>query len=292
MLLHKLHIEDHKLAALALNPDADGEPIILLHGINLSPSFWRTDDLFTRHGPCHALTLPGHFPGAFPPNMPESALDAASIARLLAATIRQLVGDRPVTVAGISTGGFAALALAAHEPQLVRRVVSISGFAEGGWTGMLGTYQAWLRDTPPHYRRFRILWQLSHLSQGFFRRFVWPTLVADRATFNRYPQLSTLISHIYADWVHQDMDMVAMYYRRMPDISIADMLPSIRAQTLVLAGDSDPTVPPEQSRLIARLVPGAELAMLEGAGHLLFAERPHMYDTIIEGWLQRTRDNS
>lgn len=281
-------IEGHRLAVLPLNPASAGEPIVLIHGINLSPAFWRTDAVFTKHGPCHALALPGHFPAAFPNNMPEAALTPELIARLLSDAIREIGGGQRVTLAGISTGGFATLAVAAHAPELVRRVVSISGFAEGRWNGLLGRYQGMLRESPPRYRRFRMLWSLSNTSKRFFRNSVWPYFVADRAAFYRYPQLDALTDTVYADWQHQDMDAIAMYYRRMPDVSIAAWLPKIQAPTLVITGDVDPIVPPAQSHMIARHVPNAEIAVVEGAGHMIFAERPESYEAILNDWLRRT----
>jgi pimeloyl-ACP methyl ester carboxylesterase len=59
----------------------------------------------------------------------------------------------------------------------------------------------------------------------------------------------------------------------MPQIDILPQLPHIRAQTLVITGDRDPVVPPEQSYQIATLIKGAELVVLHGAGHLLFVAR-------------------
>jgi fermentation-respiration switch protein FrsA (DUF1100 family) len=47
-------------------------------------------------------------------------------------------------------------------------------------------------------------------------------------------------------------------------------LPFIRQPTLVLAGDDDPIVPPANGRLLARLIPHAELLIYHG-GHLALA---------------------
>jgi len=42
----------------------------------------------------------------------------------------------------------------------------------------------------------------------------------------------------------------------------------IRAPTLVMAGDSDILIPPENGRILAEKIPGAEFRTIEGAGHL------------------------
>lgn len=48
----------------------------------------------------------------------------------------------------------------------------------------------------------------------------------------------------------------------------------ITAPTLVITGDSDPLIPPENSRILARGIPGARLHILEGASHFFWVEKP------------------
>ena len=51
-------------------------------------------------------------------------------------------------------------------------------------------------------------------------------------------------------------------------------LPRIKAPTLVIAGEGDPLIPAENSRLIARRIPGAQLALLPDASHFFWIEKP------------------
>ena len=74
----------------------------------------------------------------------------------------------------------------------------------------------------------------------------------------------------------------------MPDTDISDMLPSIGVPTFVLAGDCDPTVPPDQAHLISQQVPESGLVMIKGGGHLLFTERPAEYHHALGDWLSKT----
>jgi pimeloyl-ACP methyl ester carboxylesterase len=67
------------------------------------------------------------------------------------------------------------------------------------------------------------------------------------------------------------------------------LLPRITAPTLVVAGNCDPIVPPEQSRLIASRVPNAELVLIRGAGHIPFMERANEYQRALGDWMRRTR---
>jgi pimeloyl-ACP methyl ester carboxylesterase len=70
-------------------------------------------------------------------------------------------------------------------------------------------------------------------------------------------------------------------------------LPSIDLPTLVIGGTRDLVTPIAESRRIARLVPGARLEELEGAGHMLMLERTDVVDRLIldfaaEVWAPRS----
>jgi pimeloyl-ACP methyl ester carboxylesterase len=51
-------------------------------------------------------------------------------------------------------------------------------------------------------------------------------------------------------------------------------LPSLDLPTLVVHGDADAMLPVGNGRMIAALVPGARLELLEGVGHMFWWERP------------------
>jgi pimeloyl-ACP methyl ester carboxylesterase len=53
-----------------------------------------------------------------------------------------------------------------------------------------------------------------------------------------------------------------------------DELQKIPTPTLVMTGDADRLVPPENSRLLAGRIPHAELRIIEGGGHIFFIEQP------------------
>ncbi len=53
-----------------------------------------------------------------------------------------------------------------------------------------------------------------------------------------------------------------------------DRLPGITAPTLVIHGSADELIPVANGRLIASLIPGAQLEVFDGVGHLFFWEEP------------------
>ena len=285
----QLEIQGQRLAARLLNPGAQGEPLILLHGITGSLYFWIAEQqpLFISRGPCYALSLPGHYPAAFPPAFSDAQLTAEWMADLLAAAVLQLVGKRPVSLIGHSTGGFAALDIAARCPWLARRVLSISGFAHGRWTGALGMNQDAARRGPLGELLFKLGYRFLGLTPGLYR-FAMRFYAHDAPALYANPNLPRSVQETYPAFKSLDLDAMLRYFRRMPDIDITPLLPCIDAPTLVLAGDHDPIVPPDQARLIADRIPGAELALIEGAGHLPFAERQEAYTRVLEAWLAKT----
>jgi pimeloyl-ACP methyl ester carboxylesterase len=50
-------------------------------------------------------------------------------------------------------------------------------------------------------------------------------------------------------------------------------LPGLTAPTLVIHGETDRLVPPENGRMLARAIPNARLAMLPNASHILFTDQ-------------------
>jgi 3-oxoadipate enol-lactonase len=55
---------------------------------------------------------------------------------------------------------------------------------------------------------------------------------------------------------------------------VSARLAGIRAPTLVVHGTADRLLDAVNGELLARLIPGARLELLEGAGHMFFWEQP------------------
>lgn len=286
-----LYISGHKLAVLPLNPEASGETIILLHGFSHSIGGWLSDTTFRSLGRCYALSLPGHYPAAFPPGFERRQLTTELIAELLAKAIERIAGDQPVTLVGFSTGGYAALALAALYPQRIKRVICVAGFAQGRWGGPVG---AWQRLACGNLLQRTRLWLqlqlLKYVPLGVLvKGKIWQQSAGDSPNIKANPLLRP-----YAAGLHRYMRGVRpgaliQYCQTMAAIDITALLPAIRLPMLVMFGSRDPIVPPEQGRLIASTVQNATLAELVGAGHLVMLERPSEYSQIIHSWMKESR---
>jgi pimeloyl-ACP methyl ester carboxylesterase len=98
--------------------------------------------------------------------------------------------------------------------------------------------------------------------------------------------------YFHPDFVRNHHDVIDAYNDRMepyaPPVYVMqghlaaiesfdgyDRLPGITAKTLVITGDSDWLIPPENSKLIAQRIPGAKLVILPKANHLFWIEKPN-----------------
>lgn len=65
------------------------------------------------------------------------------------------------------------------------------------------------------------------------------------------------------------------------------MLSGINVPTLVIVGEDDAITPPHIARDMAAAIPGAELAFIPEAGHMVNMEQPEAFHNIVLSWLNR-----
>ncbi|MFQ6019794.1 MAG: alpha/beta fold hydrolase, partial [Dehalococcoidia bacterium] len=53
-----------------------------------------------------------------------------------------------------------------------------------------------------------------------------------------------------------------------------ERLPQIQAPTLIIYGDRDVLIPPQNSYILRERISNSRLAVIAGAGHVFFWERP------------------
>jgi pimeloyl-ACP methyl ester carboxylesterase len=64
-------------------------------------------------------------------------------------------------------------------------------------------------------------------------------------------------------------------------------LAQVRVPTLILTGAEDHLIPVQESEALAGAIPGAELAVLPRAGHLVAFEQPEAFNDRLAAWLRR-----
>ncbi|MCR9219619.1 MAG: alpha/beta hydrolase [Alphaproteobacteria bacterium] len=229
----------------------DRPPLILVPGLLLTERMWahQTAHLADVAAPVVADTLQ------------DDAIDAMAY---------RLLADAPprFALAGLSMGGYVALAVMRKAPERVSKLALLDTQARN--------------DAPEQTRRRRALLALS--KQGRFRGVterLLPLLVhADRLGER------ALVEPIYAmaEAVGRDgfaRQQAAVMNR--PDAR-AD-LPRIACPTLVLCGREDALTPLDLSREMADAIPRARLAVIEECGHMSAMERPQAVTALMRDWL-------
>ena len=66
---------------------------------------------------------------------------------------------------------------------------------------------------------------------------------------------------------------------------VMDRVGQIAAPTLVIGGTVDQMTPPKYAAFLAEKIPGARLAMIKGAGHMVMLEQPELVARHVEEFL-------
>lgn len=259
----------------AVHAPGDGPAVLLLHGFGGSTVSWReTIPALAEAGyDVYALDMRGF--GLSDKGFEADYNHAAQAQRVRA--WMDAVGLERATLVGHSMGGDVAARIALSAPDRVSSLVLVSASVAG------------------QRHQYRVPGVL--LDVPFLRR--WAQIGLRRA-------VPLYLDDILRESVEDDSaitpELIADYRRvlRTPEWELA-LLSMLRAEdeheapvselqapTLLLWGSSDETVPPEQGERLERLIPGAELVVLEGAGHLLMHEQPEAFQAALLDFLERS----
>jgi pimeloyl-ACP methyl ester carboxylesterase len=230
---------------------ADGQPIVLLHGIGDS---WRSFELVLPHLPdryrVFAISMRGHGWSDAPPSGYTLPAFAADISAFMAE-----LDLRNVTLVGHSLGSFVAQAVAVEDRGRIGKLVLI-GSGPGGVSSP--TIRA---EAQQMFRAVR-----APVDPAFARDFQASTVTA--------PVPAAFMERMYEQIVRAAPHMWAAAAEGIYNADIAKALPRVKAPTLLIWGDQDSMLlRAEQDALLAGL-PNARLVVLEGHGHTPHWEVP------------------
>jgi pimeloyl-ACP methyl ester carboxylesterase len=237
-----------------------GKPLFLLHGFPLSSQMW--DGLQPPKG--FRLILPD-FPGFGLTPLTHEKIDFKALSFALEAHLKALGIDGPITLGGISMGGYWSLEFARLFPERLERLILIST-------------RAGLDKPEAHQKRLTMAERVIEEGMGGFVAGMVPGLLS-QTTLTTRPQVVQKLSQ----WVAgAPPAAVALAQKVMADRrDQTDLLPTIKAQTLILAGQEDTLIAPTESQAMAKLIPHSELKILERVGHLIPLEDPGGFQAIF-----------
>jgi pimeloyl-ACP methyl ester carboxylesterase len=230
--------------------DPRATPLLLLMGLGGNIEMWEPfrSELAARTGaPTVAFDVPGT--GGSP--APRRPLALWTHARL-AVRLADALGLDTFDVLGLSWGGLLAQQLAMVAPRRVRRMVlANTNFGLGSVPGGIEALR--VLATPTRYGSIQAFDHATRSFGGGAR----PAPAHTLARLARPPSSR--------GYLYQLLALVGW--------SSLPVLPFLRHRVLVLNGDDDRAVPLINSRIMARLLPDAELAVVRGGGHLMLFDR-------------------
>lgn len=168
-------------------------------------------------------------------------------------------------LAGISLGGMVSLWLGIHAPDRVDRLMPCCTSAR------LGPPEGWAERAALVRRK-----GTQALAPSVVERWLTP------GYREAHPEA---VSRLRAMIAATPDEGYAGCCAAIEHMDLRGELSRVCAPTLVVAAAEDPSTPPEHGELIASLIPGARLAVLEDAAHLANLERADAFTALLRDFL-------
>ena len=237
-----------------------GPPLAFLHGFPLDRRMWNdVAPKLQQQGRIISLDFRG-----FGQSRSTDAFTIDSMAEDVHRTLAAL-GALPVTLAGLSMGGYVAFAFARKYPDDLRALLLIDTRAQA--------------DGAEEKERRNEMIQLvrAHGAAAIAERLL-PRLIDPRNS-HVLPLLRTMIEECPALTIEHAL--AAM--RDRPDST--PLLPGITIPTLVVVGENDVMTPVTTARAMHQQLPQARLSVIAQAGHMSPMERPQEVTSAISEFL-------
>jgi pimeloyl-ACP methyl ester carboxylesterase len=249
-----------------------GEPLLLIMGIGGKTTQWRwqVNDLARDF---RVIVFDNR--GAGNTDRPDIEYTMKMFADDTAGLL-QALNIKQASVFGISMGGMIALEFACQYPELVKRLILGCTTPGGRKSVVLG------KDAQEVMTSNRKL----GMEQFYHKMIPW-VFSADFLAKN--PDIgdqwvALQLENPTPEYSYQRQWEATMHhntFRRLPQINVP---------TLVITGSDDKLIPPQNSEIMAREIPGAKLVMLEGAGHCFFVEKTEETNKIIRDFIKNKID--
>jgi 3-oxoadipate enol-lactonase len=170
-------------------------------------------------------------------------------------------------VLGISMGGMVAQELALSAPE---RILTLTlGATYCGGPGSQFTDERVVNDlamailSGDAYRKIRAGWEFN----------VSPAFADGEGNFERFEEVAAAYP--------VPLPMIMAQVQAISAHDTSERLADIGAPTLVVHGTADEMLAAANGELVASLIPGARLELLQGIGHLFFWEQPEHVATLV-----------
>lgn len=250
--------------SLTVDVAGDGPALLLVHGFPLDRSMWRR----VASGLTGWRRIAPDLRGMGLSDVPASGYTMADYADDLAALL-DAVGAGPVVLCGLSMGGYVAFELLRRHSQRVRALVLVNTRADAD-------------DAAGREKRNGMIARIRRDGPGFLADDMLPRLLAP-ASLATMPDVVREVRAMVGG--HPAAGLVGAIEAMRDRRSAAPLLPAIAVPTLVVHGSDDHLIPLAEARAMAGAIPGAQFAVIPGAGHLAPMEQPVNSGRVIREFL-------
>jgi len=232
--------------------------LLLIHGAGGSGEIWKDQvGFFEGRHSLFRLDLPGH--GGSAPGGEDRISGYGQWVRL---SCEKLFKKDPFVLMGHSMGGAIVLELALDPPP------GLSGLVLVGTGAKLAVTRA-------------IFQMLSENPEAFFQSI-------DQFAFS--PAAPPGLRERFARVTRQCPPTVIFSdFQACDRFDIRDRLSEIKLPTLVLCGEEDQLTPLKYSGYLHEAIAGSRLVLIPGAGHMVMAEQPHLFNRALLSFLETLR---
>lgn len=258
--------------AIAFTARGQGETVLFMHGIGGNRRNW---DGQLRHFETQYRCTSMDFRGYGDSDDIDGHFDLVDLASDALAVLDE-VGVERAHVVGLSLGGLVAQALYARAPQRVRSLSLVACRSAAEPIMPAARREAFMRE------------RLEPLRNGgpeMLAQSLVGSLVGGSATPTAREQVMGSLRMIRPDSYFRVMEA---RMRVSPFLNPCD----VGVPTFVVAGTEDQVAPESQMRELAAQIPGAELAVIHGAGHLINIEKPDEFNAGLQAFLHRVAGNT
>lgn len=251
-------------ANIEVTREGNGPALVPLHCLGVDRHFW---DFTTPLGSEFTILrydLPGHGTSAVP-NGPYRIDDLAD---QLAAILKAQKIER-ASVAGISLGGLIAQNFAARYPKLVDRLILV--------------------DTTPRYTdEMRGMWaERAATARGKGVTVMVDALLKIWFSAADLKENSRGVQYVRQALSRASGEGYALACEALAAADLRELVPAIKAPTLVICGDDDIPSFLDAARWLSSNISGAELLWIGGTRHASVLEKPQHAAEIIKAFLTR-----
>jgi pimeloyl-ACP methyl ester carboxylesterase len=242
--------------------------LILVHGFPLTPAMWEPQlALADRGWRIIVPELRGFGDGKSDP--PTTSIDdyAGDTIDLL----DKLDIKKDAVVCGLSMGGYAAFAMYRHAASYFRGMVLADTRSQG--------------DSPEAVTNRKNMQQLVRdKGQGAVADALLPKLLCEATLKGRPDVIDNMRRQIMGNSVESIVGALTALMTR-PDST--PMLPTLRIPVQIIVGADDALTPPPLSEQMHKDIPGSELVVIPGAGHMSNMEQPQAFNDALGRFLDK-----